>query len=500
MRLRTLALLLAGLICLPAVPIAVLAQSARRTRLQRAAYRRAMESADQKIKAEVEAHQQVVANLDYLSSMIGPRLTGSPQMQAASQWTLKQFEQYGLQAHLETTTVAHAWYRGQETAEILSPIRRRISIRALGWSRATPGPVTAPVLMADLSHPRQLRGRLRQFRGAIVLLGRPHPVNTAPADNSYDAVIPPPKGVPPPRPAGWQLRFQVMRQLMGEKPAVVILDSGKIDNLFTMGSFGGNYQPSKVPLAFLPHEDYDLLYRLLHDFHQTVRMRVNLADGFSPGPEPASITVATIRGVKHPHQTVIIGGHLDSWDLGQGSLDNGTGAMAVLEAARALKALDWKPDRTLVFILFTGEEQGGLGAKLYMKNHAAEIPKMDAALIDDVGTGKIFTIPLEHLWSTGPLMWEIYRPLREVFDLRALSTRYYGSSDHVEFIRAGVPGYLAVQKPAHYREVHHSQTDTFDKLRPHQEIENSALIAAWMWNVSQMPEPLPHHHPSQRRP
>ena len=479
-----------------AVPFLPAQAAPRRSRAQRAGYRHAMEAADQKIKAEIDAHQQVVANLDYLTTLIGPRLTGSPQMQAASQWTLRKFRQYGLQAHLETTTIAHAWRRGRETAEILSPIHRRISIRALGWSRATPGPVTAPVLLADLHHPRALRRQLASFRNAIVLLGKPHPVNRAPAANAYDAVIPPPHGVPPPHPAGWPLRFQVMRQLMNEHPAVVVLDSGKTDNLFTMGSFS-HYQPTQVPLAFLPHEDYDLLYRLLQ-YQRLVRMRVNLADTFSPGPVPASITVAQIPGRLHPHQQVIIGGHLDSWDLGQGALDNGTGAMAVLEAARALKALGWQPDRTLTFILFTGEEQGGAGADLFIKNHAAEIPKMDAALVDDTGTGRIYSIALEHLWSTGPLMWEIYRPLREVFHLHSLSTRYFGSSDHVTFLRAGVPAYFGIQYPAHYREVHHSQTDTFDKLRPRQEIEGSALLAAWMWNVSQMPPALPHHRPNPR--
>ncbi len=503
MRLRIFALLLAGGLTPALIAPAARGQAAPanaaapRSSAARADYRRGMESADQKIQAEVEAHQQVVANLDYLTTMIGPRLTGSPQMQAASDWTLAKFRQYGLDAHLETTTIAHAWQRGRESAEILSPIRRRISIRALGWSRATPGPVTAPVRLADLSHPSALEAHLQDFRGAIVLLGRPHPVNLAPAGNAYDAVIPPPRGVPTPRPAGWRLRFQVLQKLMGEHPAVIVLDSGKTDNLFTMGSFS-RYQPSRVPLAFLPHEDYDLLYRLLHDFHQAVQMRVQLDDRFSPGREPASITVAEIRGRKHPHQEVILGGHLDSWDLGQGALDNGTGAMAVLEAARALKALGWQPDRTLVFILFTGEEQGGLGADLFMKNHAAEIPNMDAALIDDTGTGKIFSIALEHLWETGPLMREIYRPLREVFDLRPLSTRYFGSSDHVEFLRAGVPAYFGVQLPAHYREAHHSQTDTFDKLRPKQEIANSALLAAWMWNVSQMPARLPHHPRNQK--
>ena len=104
-------------------------------------------------------------------------------------------------------------------------------------------------------------------------------------------------------------------------------------------------------------------------------MKFNLPDTFTDKPVPASITVAEIKGTEHPEERVIIGGHLDSWDLGQGALDNGTGAMATLEAARALQTLGWKPKRTITFILFTGEEQGGIGARTYLKNHAAELGK-----------------------------------------------------------------------------------------------------------------------------
>jgi Zn-dependent M28 family amino/carboxypeptidase len=222
-------------------------------------------------------------------------------------------------------------------------------------------------------------------------------------------------------------------------------------------------------------------------------MKIALKGTFSEQPQPASITVAEIKGSQFPDERVIIGGHLDSWDLGQGAVDNGTGAMSVLEAARTLKALGWQPKRTVTFILFTGEEEGGVGVQTYLKNHAAEIPKMDAVLVDDTGTGRIFSIALENLYDTAPMMSQIYRPLQEVFDLQPLSTRYFGASDHVAFLRAGVATYFCIQEPAHYREAHHSQTDTFDKVIPDQVNEGAAFLAAWAWNVSEFPEALPHH-------
>jgi len=465
----------------------------QRTVEQRAAYRKAMEEADQKISDEVKAHSELMKNLEYLTTQIGPRLTGSQQMNAASEWTLKRFHDYGIAAHLEATEIAHAWTRGMETAEITSPIQRRIGIHAFGWSKATKGEITGSVLalnITKLSDVDQYKGKLK---GAIVMLRKPYDLTQEDPnpENAYDAVIAPSRGIPQPDQMTWRSRLRMVQQVGAEGPALILFDSGLPTSLYNMTGGFDRYVPSQVPLAFLTHENYDLLYRLLQA--GPVSMKVNLQSTFSDKPVPTSITVAEIKGTEHPDERVIVGGHLDSWDLGQGALDNGTGAMATLEAARTLQALGWKPKRTITFVLFTGEEQGGLGATAFVKNHAAEIPKIDAVLIHDTGTGKVFSIALENLWETAPLMEEIYLPLQEVFDMQPLSTRYFGSSDHVEFLEKNVPAYFCVQLPDHYREAHHSQTDTFDKVIPDQINQGAALLAAWAWNVSEMPEALPRH-------
>lgn len=469
----------------PSAPVA-------RSEQDKQAYRKAMETADQKIADEVKAHSELTKNLEHLTTQIGPRLTGSPQMQAASQWTLQRFHDYGIDAHLETTQIAHAWTRGQDTAAIIGPISRAVPIRSFGWGEATPGAVTGSVKVVEAMTLADFDKYKGQLKGAVVLMGKPATLRPEDeqAENAYDAVIPPPQGVPQPR-MSFRERLQLFKMIAAERPAVVLLDSDKWDNLFNMGGGYNKYQPSEAPMAFISHEDYDLIYRLQQN--GPVTMKVNLNGTFSAGPVPASITVAEIKGTEFPDQRVIIGGHLDSWDLGQGALDNGTGAMAVLEAARTLKALGWQPKRTITFILFTGEEQGGTGAETFLKNHAAEIPNMDAVLIHDTGTGKVFSIALEEEYETAPLMTEIYQPLQEVFDLRPLSTRVFGASDHVPFMKAGVPGYFCVQKPAHYGQAHHSQADTFDKVIPDQINEGAAFLAAWAWNVSEMPPLLPHH-------
>lgn len=476
-------------------------------------YRTAMEQADLAIQKENQDHSELMKNEEYLTTEIGPRLTGGKEMQAATVWTVQRFKDYGLDAHAEDATIEHAWYPGIDSAELLTPWHKIIPIHAEAYSKTTcpegqptmdpqgrQNPaceITAPVVVLAAGETPSAA----DVKGKIVLQGPPATNNLDPdyvADNSYDAVIVPPKGVQTGRGRG--RGFGGGRGAAGGPPnpldqaAVILRDGGKPWNLISIGSAGrGQAGFSAAPTAAIAHEDYALMYRMLKDYGNTVSMRVAIRGTLSTGPEKASITVAQIKGTEKPDEQVIIGGHLDSWFLGQGAVDNGTGAMSVLEAARIIHALGWKPKRTLTFILFTGEESGGIGVRTFIANHKAEMPKIDAVLIDDVGTGRFLSIPIDGFWEAVPALEQVYTPLREVFDLEALDTRTFGSSDHVAFEREGIPAYLGIQAPAHYREEHHTQTDTFDKVIPEQVNQGASVIAAWLWNVSQLDEAFPHH-------
>lgn len=280
--------------------------------------------------------------------------------------------------------------------------------------------------------------------------------------------------------------------------AAVLRDGGKHWGLMVASAVGrGGAPPGTPPTAVMDNEDYALLYRMVHDYHNTVMLKIALRSSLSSGPEKASITVAQIRGVEKPDEQVIIGGHLDSWYLGQGATDNGTGAMSVLEAARILNTLvktqGWKPKRTLTFILFTQEESGGGGVRTYIVNHMAEMPKTDAVLVDDTGTGKFLSISMDGFWETGPQMNIVYSALRPAFGLDPLDSRTFGSSDHVAFESCGIPAYFGVQAEAGYGAQHHTNADTFDKVIPDQANQGAGVIAAWMWNVSQLDELFPRH-------
>ena len=188
-----------------------------------------MEEADQKIADEVKAHSELMKNLEYLTTQIGPRLTGSPQMQAASAWTRKRFQDYHLEAHLETAEIAHGWTRGEETAEITSPIQRRIGIHAFGWSKATNGEVTGSVIALNLTKASDLDQFKGKLKGAIVMLRKPYDLSQEDPnpENAYDAVIAPPRGVPQARPDGdWRGRLQLLRQVAAEQSCADLVDSG----------------------------------------------------------------------------------------------------------------------------------------------------------------------------------------------------------------------------------------------------------------------------------
>jgi carboxypeptidase Q len=172
---------------------AATAAVSQRTDADRSSYRKAMEEADQKIADEVKAHSELMKNLEYLTTQIGARLTGSPQMQAASDWTLKRFKDYGIDAHLETAQISHGWTRGLETAEITSPIQKRIGIHAFGWSKATDGEVSGEVLLLNIEKPEDFDQYKGKLKGKIVMLRKPGDMSKLDPnpDNAYDAVITP---------------------------------------------------------------------------------------------------------------------------------------------------------------------------------------------------------------------------------------------------------------------------------------------------------------------
>ncbi|HEU4950589.1 MAG TPA: M20/M25/M40 family metallo-hydrolase, partial [Holophagaceae bacterium] len=210
--------------------------------------------------------------------------------------------------------------------------------------------------------------------------------------------------------------------------------------------------------------------------------------------------VAEIKGSTWPDQVVIVGGHQDSWDLGTGATDNGTGTVVAMETLRAIQALGVKPKRTLRVVLFTGEEQGLLGSTAYAEAHKGEMANIQAVLVDDMGTGQIQGWP-----DMGQEQWrgwlaQAMAPANQIGCTEIGAFVQPGDTDHWPFFQMGVPAFAAIQDPVDYMTTtHHSQADTFDHVKKDDLVEGSQAMAATAWFFLNTPERVPHIAPAAKK-
>jgi carboxypeptidase Q len=456
---------------------------------------------DDKILAQVKADEpNLKANLTYLTEHIGARLTGSPNLDAASHWTAEQFKAAGLEnVNLEPWSIANSWTRGPAIGRIVSPNEEALTLAAAGWSPPTKGPVRGPVVGVTVDKSEDLEQYRGKLKGAIILLGRPREMRLPEfplATPWLEGTIPvarPARAAGPTNPAGMrELRAAAMKLFVDEQANAVLLGSEKEYGLLNMGSFSREYQPASLPAAYTTRESYEQMWRLL-DAGTHLEAEVNVQAGFSGKPVQVYNTVAEIRGTEKPDEVVIVGGHLDSWDLGTGATDNGTGSMAVLSAARSLQKLGVRPKRTIRFILFTGEEQGLNGSRAYVKAHQDQLGKISATLVHDTGTGKVLTVGTMGNYAARESLDRALYPLAKAKEigLAEPSLRSEGGSDHVPFDEAGVPGFWCIQDNVDYDKTHHSQADTIDRVRWDDLTEGAQVLAVFAYNVAEAAQLLP---------
>jgi hypothetical protein len=440
------------------------------------------------ILGEVDRRSRLMENLEYLCDMIGPRLTGSPQMEEASRWTREKFREYGLaNAHTEGWTIARSWGRVASSGRVVAPANQRLVLESAGWSRSTAGPVRGPVVFPTGRKPADLDRYRGKLRGAWVIT-EPVSVHLPPNPAVHGFT----------QAAGDEVTetteefdfHRAFEGLMAEEAAAGFLrDSDKEHGLLRMASASDDFTPSRFPEAMLTTESYGLVWRLMK--RGPVEVEVDLRNEFSPGAVEVHNTVAELAGVEKPDEFVILGAHLDSWDLGTGATDNGAGAMAVLEAARALKASGVRPRRTIRFVLFAGEEEGRHGSLEYARAHAAELDRVSAVLIQDMGTGRTRTIALQGRYDLREVMDRAIAPFQEELGLEELTMRRTGGTDHLSFQPYGVPAFAVRQELADYFKTHHTESDTFDKVYPADINQTAKVLAAWAYNVAMLPDRLP---------
>jgi carboxypeptidase Q len=443
---------------------------------------------------------EVMQNLQHLSDVIGPRLSGSPAMRRANEWTAERFKQYGLTAALEPYTFGVTWERGSATFRLLAPFTRAITAHSWAWTEGTGGKLlSGRVVLTDLSTPESLAVYRDKVKGAWVLTRPPFPTwnpdgppmtaadsakleeqielrRSLTADTSAAAVA-----------ARRQFQIDLPYMLKSAGALGTIIDGAKEHGLMTMS--GSPTRVAPLPSVVISHEDYSMLARLI-GAGVTPRLEGRVENRIGKTPVQQWNTVAEIKGSEKPGQVVILGAHLDSWDLGTGVTDNGTGSMVVLEAARAIAQSGLKPKRSIRFILFSGEEQGLLGSRAYAEAHQSRADSIQTVLVIDNGTGAITGQALQGRKDLEGLWKQLLAPVAKL-DADSVRDANKNGTDHLSFLPYGVPGFNFDQISRGYNHTHHSQTDTFDKAVPGDLKQAAAVMAVTAYELANLPELLP---------
>ena len=476
----------------------------------------------QRIREEGLERSQLPQTIRYLTEVIGPRLTGSPAMKRANDWTASQFREMGL----VNVTVepwgefGRGWENVSYSGMILSPFVQPLHAHPVGWTGSTRGAITgqAVIVKADsVQDLAQYRGRLRN---AIVLSQDPPEVEPewewqerrTPADELF---APPPTVDPAERArraaqrqgdrAQMMARFQQMRavrdsisQMMRSEGVAVILTPSSRNYGMIRG--GGNNagrdgsNPDPIPELVVIREQYNMIYRNV-EAGVPVQLSVNVQNQFFDNDLQEYNTLGDFPGTDKADEYVMLGGHLDSWHYGTGAADNAAGCVVMMEALRILKAVGVQPRRTIRIGLWSGEEQGLLGSRNWVSNHPELHDKISAYVNFDNGTGKIRGIWDQMNEQALPIFEQILWPFR---DLGVVAVRHgnTGGTDHLAFDGAGIPGFNFIQDPIEYGiRTHHTFVDTYDGLQLDDLKQAAVVVAATVYQLAMRDEMVPRKAP-----
>ena len=384
-------------------------------------------------------------NLRYLSDSIGGRVTGSPAADRAADWAVQAFRLSGVdEVHTEKFTVPVGWSEGNTRLEILAPEPFPVRLVSIGWSPATPdGGLMANIVDVGFGDEAGFAKAGAAVNGAIVLVHSNFLVTWEELTAEYD-VAPP-----------------IIDRAMKAGAKAVLWMSSRPNLLLYRHTVTVDGQLEKMPQAVVAREDAERIARFLAG-GQPVRVHFEMPNHIS-GPVSAENVVAEIRGREKPEEFVVLGAHLDSWDLGTGALDNGCNSALVIDAARTIHVSGTLPRRSIRFILFTGEEEGLLGSAAYAHDHRAELDRMIAAVIFDSGVGRVTGYSVGGRKDVVPAVREALDPVARL-GVKDFTLDVSMDTDNFDFLIEGVPTLVANQEPANYMLNYHAASDTFDKV------------------------------------
>jgi carboxypeptidase Q len=443
------------------------------------------------LMADLKQLQQAALSSDYaytqvarLCNNIGPRLSGSPQAQQAVEYVAGEMRRLGLEVQLEKLMVPH-WVRGVETGELVQftgqapNTTQKIVLTALGGSVATsPEGLTAEVVVVENFDQLQALGR-EGVAGKIVLYNARFNKEMA-AQGFGDAAY------------GQTVVYRGIgastAARLGAAASLVRSVGGADYRLPHTGSLRYLEDAPRIPAAAVTAEDADLISYLAAQ--GAVRMRLTLTPQTLPDA-PSFNVIADLKGTEHPEQIIIVSGHLDSWDLGTGAIDDAAGVAVAMQVAQLCKQLNLRPRRTIRVIAWMNEENGLAGGRTYAANRASEIANHIAAIESDLGAGH----PVGLSGHMNAKALETLRPLSAV--LQSSGAGVVRRSENAEgadispLDAAGVPTFAPIQDNRTYFNYHHTAADTFDKIVPRELAENAAVLTVLAYTLASLPEPLP---------
>jgi carboxypeptidase Q len=433
----------------------------------------AQSAAADRVIDEALKSQSAWTTISHLTDNIGPRLSGSRNAALAVEYTTQRFREWGIDVHDEKVMVPH-WVRGEERASLVSHNHQNIILTALGGSGATsPHGITADVI--EVSSFDELKTLGAKVKGKIVYYDNPMDMTLVHSGRAFEAY-----------------RKAVMYRGEGASRAAeygavaALVRSVASASLRTPHTGAMRYDPKlpKIPAAAMTAEDAMLVHRLLAK-GERVRMHLLLTPRTLEDVESANV-VAEIRGSEHPEEVVLVGGHLDSWDLGTGAIDDAGGATMAMETLHIIKELGLRPRRTIRCVLFMNEENGLRGGHGYADAHKNE--KHVAAIETDSGVAAPmgFTTTLK---GEALAAFEAQAGVLARVGAAKFSTESETGADTSPLTEGGVAGFGFVPDPLHYFDYHHSPADTLDKVDPHDLASDVAAVAVLTWIVADVPQP-----------
>jgi carboxypeptidase Q len=492
-----------------------------------------------RIRSEAFERSKVMDHAFQLTDVYGPRLTGSPSIKAAAEWIVKQFQSWGLaNANLEKWgPFGRGWSQVKFSAHLREPQYAPLIGFSRPWSRGTSGPVAGEPFLAVIQSEADMEKFKGKLKGKMVLMENPRTLTlqaAALARTFSDAdlagmIAIRPSGPPaqPPAPAagprgadGRPLRGEALQQFrnklnkfLADEGAVVAITPGdRADGGTVRSTSAGSHDPKNttpIPSVALTPEHYNRIVRLMNN-KIPVTLEFDIQNRFHDDAKDSFNVIGELPGGDKRDELVMLGAHLDSWTGGSGATDNAAGVSVAMEAIRILKATGLAPRRTVRIALWTGEEQGLLGSRAYVKEHFADIAtmalkpehgKVSGYFNLDNGTGKIRGVYLQSNDMARPIFEEWLKPFADL-GATALSIRNTGSTDHVSFDNAGIPGFQFIQDPVEYAtRTHHTNMDVYDRLQPPDLMQASAIMASFVYHTAMREEKLPRKPlpPPQRR-